>query len=141
MKATFGEEKRVFELHAHQEDNAFFSPNYIPIALQFAKDKIEELGLPSVTLMNIGSIGGHTDGSSKIAQAIDDFVSAGHPIVCGDDGGKINYTSGEVLANQQHEIQISKGDADFFKIRSVAWRKWPLSGFYRTTQRNRRRPF
>lgn len=100
------------------QQNSFFDPNYVPIALQFAKDKIEELGLPSVTLMNIGSIGGPTDGTSKIARSIDDFIRAGHPFVCGvgDDGGKTNYTRGEIPSGQRHEIKVNKGDVGFLRF-------------------------
>jgi len=75
----------------------FFNPDYIAIALQFARDKIEELGLPSVTLMNIGSIGGPTDGTSTIGRAIADFA-ANYSFVCGvgDDGGADNVARGNV---------------------------------------------
>lgn len=90
----------------------FFNPTYIPIALQFARDKIEELGMPSVTLMNIGSVGGPTDGSSLICRKIDEFVQAGNPFVCGvgDDGGNNNHASGSVAANETIEIEINKGE-------------------------------
>ena len=70
-----------------------FDPSVIPVAFQFAHDKILELGLPSVSLLNIGSIGEPTDGSTAICAAIDDFVANGHPFVCGvgDDGGQNNH--------------------------------------------------
>ena len=91
----------------------FFDGTYIPIALQFAADKIAELGLPSVTLMNIGSVGGPTDGTSLICQAIDDFVNAGNPFVCGvgDDGGNDNHAAGTINQNQTIEIDIQKAEA------------------------------
>jgi len=90
----------------------FFDATYIPIALQFAADKIAELGLPSVTLMNIGSVGGPTDGTSLICQAIDDFVNAGNPFVCGvgDDGGNDNHASGSINQNQTIELDIQKAE-------------------------------
>ncbi len=90
----------------------FFKPAYIPIALQFAKDKIEELGMPSVTLMNIGSIGGPTDGTSLICRRIDEFVQAGNPFVCGvgDDGGADNHASGTISQNETIEIEVNKGE-------------------------------
>ncbi len=92
--------------------DSFFDPNFLPIAIQFAKDKIEELGLPSVTLMNLGSIGGPTDGTSLICQSIDAFVEAGHPFVCGvgDDGGDDNHASGVINQNQTIEIDVIKAE-------------------------------
>ena len=96
----------------------FFDASYIPIALQFAQDKIAELGLPSVTLMNIGSVGGPTDGSSLICREIDDFVAAGNTFVCGvgDDGGNDNHASGNISANQTIEIDIQKGESGFLRF-------------------------
>jgi len=75
----------------------FFDPDYIAIALQFAADKIAELGLPAVTLMNIGSIGGPTDGTSTVGRVINTFA-ADHAFVCGvgDDGGADNVTRGNL---------------------------------------------
>jgi minor extracellular serine protease Vpr len=98
--------------------SAFFNANYIPIALEFAADKIEELGLPSVTLMNIGSIGGPTDGTSTISRAIDDFVAKGHPFVCGvgDDGGGDNYASGNIAEGQTVELLIEKAETGFLRM-------------------------
>jgi len=92
---------------------SFFDATYIPIALQFAADKIAELGLPSVTLMNIGSIGGPTDGTSLVCQAIDDFVNAGNPFVCGvgDDGGNDNHAAGTINQNQTIELDVQKAEA------------------------------
>ena len=91
----------------------FFNSSYIPIALNFASDKIEEIGLPSVTLMNIGSIGGPTDGTSLICEKIDEFVQAGHTFVCGvgDDGGADNYASGNIAQDETIEIEINKAEA------------------------------
>jgi len=90
----------------------FFDPTYIPVALQFAQDKIAELGLPSVTLMNIGSIGGPTDGTSLICRSIDDFVAAGNTFVLGvgDDGGNDNHASGTIALNQTIEVEIDKAE-------------------------------
>ncbi len=96
----------------------FFNPAYLPVAMQFAEDKIAELGLPAVTLMNIGSIGGPTDGTSLIARAIDDFVSNGNTFVCGvgDDGGNDNHASATVAQNQTIEIDVMKGEAGFLRF-------------------------
>lgn len=90
----------------------FYNPAYLPIALEFAADKIQELGLPSVTLMNIGSLGGPTDGTSLICRAIDDFVALGNTFVCGvgDEGGSDNSASGDITQGQSVDIEIQKGE-------------------------------
>ncbi|MEM6724168.1 MAG: S8 family serine peptidase, partial [Bacteroidota bacterium] len=95
-----------------------FDPNDIPIALDFAADKIAELGLPSVSLLNLGSIGGPTDGTSLICREIDDFVALGHPFLCGvgDDGGADNYAAGTVPANQSETVEINKGETGFLRM-------------------------
>lgn len=89
-----------------------FNPGNIPIALQFVADKITELGLPGVALMNIGSVGGPTDGTSTICRAMDDFVAKGHTLVCGvgDDGGAANYAGGTITEGNSTEILINKGE-------------------------------
>lgn len=93
--------------------SGFFDPTYIPVALQFAQDKIAELGLPAVTLMNIGSVGGPSDGTSTICRAIDDFVDAGHTFVLGvgDDGGNDNHASTNISQGETIEIEIDKAEA------------------------------
>ena len=98
--------------------DGFFNPSYIATALDFIEDKIEELGLPSVTLLNLGSIGGPTDGTSTVSRRIDEFVAAGHPFVCGvgDDGGADNYAAGMVSSGQTTELLIDKGDAGFLRL-------------------------
>ena len=98
--------------------SGFFDPTYLPVAMQFAEDKIAELGLPAVTLMNIGSIGGPTDGTSSIARAIDDFVSNGNTFVCGvgDDGGNDNHASGNISQSQTIEIDVFKGEPGFLRF-------------------------
>ena len=91
----------------------FYNPTYIPIAIQFVADKLEALDLPGVVLLNMGSIGGPTDGSSTICRAIDDFVDTGHPFVCGvgDDGGAENHASATVNPDGTIELRVMKGDA------------------------------
>ena len=96
----------------------FFNPGLIPVALDFARAKIDEIGQPSVTLMNIGSIGGPTDGTSIITREIDQFINDGYPFVCGvgDDGGQDNHASGTVVQGQTIEIEIQKGEAGFLRL-------------------------
>ncbi|WP_422107807.1 S8/S53 family peptidase [Winogradskyella sp.] len=93
-------------------ESGYFDPTDIPIALQFVHDKINELGLPAVTLMNFGSIGGPTDGTSTISRAMDDFINQGHILLCGvgDDGGADNHAAGIVTTGVQEEILVNKGE-------------------------------
>jgi hypothetical protein len=83
----------------------------IPIALDFINDKSKELGKPSVTLMNFGSIGGPTDGTSTICQLMDDFVEKGNTLICGvgDDGGNNNAASFIQNNNETYDVVINKG--------------------------------
>lgn len=96
----------------------FFNPAYVAVALQFAADKIAELGMPSVTLMNLGSIGGPTDGTSIYCQAIENFIALGNPFVCGvgDDGGADNHAAGTINQGQTVEIDIEKGEVGFLRF-------------------------
>jgi minor extracellular serine protease Vpr len=100
---------------------AFFDPTYIPVALQFVEDKTTELGLPSVSLLNLGSIGGPTDGSSAICRAIDDFVAPGRLFVCGvgDDGGNDNRASGSVGQGMSFDLRFEKAAAG--NLRFETW--------------------
>ena len=103
-----------FPPHGMQPGEAgYFDPTDIPIALNFVNDKIDELGLPAVTLMNFGSIGGPTDGTSTISRAMDDFINQGNILVCGvgDDGGADNHSAGTVSVGVQEEILINKANA------------------------------
>ncbi|MEM7371358.1 MAG: S8/S53 family peptidase [Bacteroidota bacterium] len=88
-----------------------FNPSYLKIALDFVSDKVAELNMPSVTLMNLGSTGGPTDGTSDICQAMDAFVGSGKLLVCGvgDDGGGDNYASGSINQGDTAHIEIQKG--------------------------------
>jgi hypothetical protein len=90
--------------------SGFYNPDYLPVALQFVHDKVTELGLPSVTLINLGSLGGPTDGTSSISQAMEDFINQGHILVCGvgDDGGGDNHAQGTIAQNQTIELEINK---------------------------------
>lgn len=99
----------------------YFDPTDIPVALQFVKDKSIELGLPSVSLMNFGSIGGPTDGTSNICAAMDTFVGPGRLLVCGvgDDGGEDNHAEMTVAQGNSDEFEVNKGEAG--NLRFEAW--------------------
>jgi hypothetical protein len=88
----------------------YYNPSYLPVALEFVKHKTTELGLPSVSLINLGSIGGPTDGTSKIARAMRDFTDNGRLLVCGvgDDGGGDNRAQGSLTQGNSLELEIDK---------------------------------
>lgn len=96
----------------------FFDPTYIPVALQFVKDKTLAMGMPSVTLLNLGSIGGPTDGTSNISQAMDAFVAPGRLLVCGvgDDGGGENRAADTLSQGQTVDLTIDKGVAGNLRL-------------------------
>jgi len=91
-------------------ETGFFDIALLDEAFDFAHDKIQELGLPSVTLMNFGSIGAPTDGTSLVCRLMDDYVDLGHTLVCGvgDDGGRANRAAGTIAQGQTIEIEINK---------------------------------
>ena len=96
----------------------FYNPDFLPVALQFVKDKSLELGLPSVALINLGSIGGPTDGSSAISRAMEEFGGPGRILVCGvgDDGGAPNRAADTVALNDTSFLQIRKGSAGNLRL-------------------------
>ena len=63
----------------------------ISVAIDFVVDKARKLSMPVVMLLNLGSIGGPTDGTSALSRKIDETVGPDHPGVVfvtgtGDDG-------------------------------------------------------
>ena len=63
----------------------------VNVAIDFVVDKARELSMPVVMLLNLGSIGGPTDGTSALSRKIDETVGPDHPGVVfvtgtGDDG-------------------------------------------------------
>ncbi len=85
-------------------------------ALDFVTVKASELHLPCVMLVNSGSVGGPTDGTSALSQKIDATVGPGKPglaFVTGasDDGGAANRIGGVVAQGEVLSIDIQKEDA------------------------------
>ncbi len=85
-------------------------------AVDFVTAKAAELHLPCVMLLNSGSVGGPTDGTSALSRKIDATVGPGKPgfaFVTGssDDGGAANRISGVVAQDQVVTIQIQKEEA------------------------------
>lgn len=92
----------------------FYDPARLPLAIDFVKSKAQELGLPAVMLLNLGSSGGPTDGTSELARKIDATVGPGIPGLVfvtgpGDDGGMANRAGGNVGAGATETIRIQKG--------------------------------
>ena len=93
---------------------AFYDATRIPIAIDFVKDKARELGMPAVMLLNLGSTGSSTDGTSSLARKIDAAVGPGVPGFVfvsgpGDQGGIANRAGGNVAAGATESIRIQKG--------------------------------
>ncbi len=88
----------------------FYNPAYLPIALRFVKDKSIELGMPVVALMNLGSIGGPTDGSSDICRAMEQFGDTGRVFICGvgDDGGNFNRAADTLIQGGTSDLTFRK---------------------------------
>ena len=95
-----------------------FNPDYLEIALQFVADRLDSLGMPGVTLMNLGSIGGPTDGTSSVCRAMDAFTAPGRLLVCGvgDDGGNANRASGNFVQGDTIDLQVYKGAAGNLRL-------------------------
>jgi hypothetical protein len=73
------------------EPDSYVGSEGIYVGMDFVVDKARELSMPVVMLLNLGSIGGPTDGTSALARKIDATVGADHPGVVfvtgtGDDG-------------------------------------------------------
>jgi len=88
----------------------FWDPARVPIAMQFVKDKAHELGLPCVMLLNVGSIGGPSDGTSEWSRWVDSMVEAGFLFVTGtgDDGGRDNRADATVPAGGDSDLDFLK---------------------------------
>lgn len=99
--------------------SGFFNADYIDEALQFVADKAELLNLPAVALMNFGSIGGPTDGTSAVCQVMEEFVAKGHLLVCGvgDDGGGDNSAAGTIDGvGNSLDLKINKAAAGNLRL-------------------------
>ena len=69
----------------------FYDYAALPVAIDFVVDKARELSMPVVMLLNLGSIGGPTDGTSALSRKIDVTGGPDRPGVVfvtgtGDDG-------------------------------------------------------
>lgn len=96
-------------------ETAFYDPSRIPVAINFVRDQATALGMPAVMLLNLGSSGGPTDGTSSLCQAVDAAVGPGIPglvFVTGssDDGGTPNHAGGTVTQGGIVALGIHMGN-------------------------------
>jgi hypothetical protein len=93
---------------------AFYDASRIPVAIDFVRAQATALAMPSVMLLNLGTLIGPTDGTSSLARKIDSVVGPGIPGLVfvtgtGDDGGMPNRAGGTVGQGASTAIQIQKG--------------------------------
>jgi minor extracellular serine protease Vpr len=108
-----------------------FLPERVPVAIEFIKERAgpAPLGLnkPCVMLLNIGSQGGPTDGTSSLATLINNTVGPGKPGLVfvtgsGDDGGMDNRARGTVTQGGTTTLTINKGATpDLKPLRLNLW--------------------
>ena len=77
--------------HGDEPAEPDFYVNDLFVPIDFVVDKARELSMPVVMLLNLGSIGGPTDGTSALSRKIDAIVGPDQPGVVfvtgtGDDG-------------------------------------------------------
>lgn len=92
---------------------AFFKADRIPMGIDFIRDRARELGLPCVMVLNIGSQGGPTDGTSDLCRKIDETVGPGKPGLVfvtgpGDDGGRANRAGGTIPPGGEVALEVRK---------------------------------
>ncbi len=100
--------------HGTQPAEAPFGDDAIfATGIDFVRDKAQQLNLPVVMLLNVGSINGPTDGSSTLSRKIDATVGPGKPGIVfvngsGDDGGSANHAGGVITQGNTVSIQFQK---------------------------------
>jgi len=101
--------------HGNQPVEApFYDSTRIPVAIDFVRAQATALAMPCVMLLNLGSQGGPTDGTSSLARKIDATVGPGIQGLVfvtgtGDDGNIPNRVGGTVNQGGNAAIQIQKG--------------------------------
>jgi minor extracellular serine protease Vpr len=93
---------------------AFYDPSLIPVAITYAKDMASALHEPCVMVLNIGSIGGPTDGTSQLDRTIDASFGSGIPGLVlvngtGDDGSSANHAAGALSGGATFTLPFHKG--------------------------------
>lgn len=123
-KATLIIVKIVAGAVAHDDQLAEASSSgtaLLPTAIDFVRDKARELGLPTVMLPNLGSVGGPMDGTSNLARKIDSIVGPGIPglaFVTGssDEGGLDNHAEATLAQGQTGSLEIEKLDGNPLRL-------------------------
>ena len=88
------------------------------VAIDFVVDKARELSMPVVMLLNQGSIGGPTDGTSVLNRKIDETVGPDHPGVVfvtgtGDDGWQTQIrAAGDVSNGRTLDLRFALDTGD-----------------------------
>lgn len=95
---------------------AFWKPELLPVAIAFIRDRAREWRMPCVMILNVGSPGGPTDGTSELCRTIDATTGPGvEGLVLvsgpGDAGGRANRASGTVASGKDVEVTIRKESA------------------------------
>lgn len=101
---AYGQEKR---------EQVFYEADRIPVAIDFIRDMARQLKIPSVMLLNLGSQGGPTDGTSELCRKIDAMVGPGIPGLVfvtgpGDDGGRENRAGGQIRRGDTLQLKLLK---------------------------------
>ena len=110
----------------------FYDYAALPVAIDFVVDKAEELSMPVAMLLNLGSIGGPTDGTSALSRKIDATVGPDRSGVVfvtgtGDDGipsktrnrAAANVADGGIL-DLHLELDTGAGDLEVWYDESQA---------------------
>jgi hypothetical protein len=101
---------------AHNDQPAeeyFYSQDLLLTAIDFVLEKAAELKLPVVMLPNVGSIGGPTDGTSRLSRKIDSEFRAERKGMIfvngsGDEGGGANRASATIKPGETISLEIEK---------------------------------
>ncbi|MBD3378810.1 S8 family serine peptidase [candidate division KSB1 bacterium] len=89
--------------------NGSFPTTNIIDALTWADDKADDLGMPLIVNMSLGSNSGPHDGTDSKSQAIDDLVQPGRCVVvsAGNDGDDNIHVSDQINGSQYDDITVS----------------------------------
>jgi len=96
-----------------EREETFYDSARIPMAIDFVREKARELNIPCVMLLNLGSQGGPTDGTSELCRKIDATVGPGIPGLVfvtgpGDDGGRENRAGGQIRQGGTLQLKLLK---------------------------------
>lgn len=98
-------------------ETGFYNAATVFPSMQWIAAKASELKLPCVMMIDLGSMGGPTDGTGRFARQIDSFVGAGKPGLVvvtptGNEGNVANHAAGTVNAGATISLDITKVGSD-----------------------------